>query len=113
MEEGTQAEIEAEGLGLLVGEQTEFRFFSSTQRNEDPLGASLSEWEGELEELPPLVADLPAASAENESVGTLIPIKLETVLTEHGTLQLWCHHTRGEGRWKLEFELREREHDVD
>jgi molecular chaperone DnaK (HSP70) len=109
MEEGTSGEVAAEGLGLLVGEQTEFRFFTSTIRNDDAIGRMLEEWEGALEELPPLVAELPAASAEQEAVGSLVPVKLETVLTEHGTLQLWCRDTRGEGRWKLEFELRDRE----
>ncbi len=109
MEEGTSVEIDAEGLGLLIGEHTEFRFFTSTVRNEDVIGKSLSEWKDDLEELPPLAVELPVAKGEKKSAGTLVPVKLETVLTEHGTLQLWCNNTRGEGRWKLEFELREQE----
>jgi hypothetical protein len=33
MEEGTQSEIPYTGLGLIVGESTEFRFFASNSRN--------------------------------------------------------------------------------
>ena len=35
-----------------------------------------------------------------------MPVRLRTVLTEIGTLQLWCDDARGGQSWKLEFELR-------
>ncbi len=107
MEEGTSAAIEAEGLGLVVGEPTEFRFFSSTTRNNDEVGSRLTDWsEEELHELPPLSAELPVEESAAAPIGTLVPISLEAELTEIGTLQIWCNDIRGEGRWKLEFELR-------
>jgi hypothetical protein len=31
-------------------------------------------------------------------------------MTEVGTLELWCVARDGTGRWKLELNLREREH---
>jgi molecular chaperone DnaK (HSP70) len=37
---------------------------------------------------------------------TEVPVRLEAVLTEIGTLELWCVATDREMRWKLEFGLR-------
>ena len=110
MEEGSAAAIPAEGLGLVVGEPTEFRFFSSTTRTEDPVGSVLTTWEDEeLKELPPLTATLPSSEAGDSAVGTLVPVTLEAMLTEVGTLQTWCVDTRSGQRWKLEFEIRRHE----
>lgn len=107
LEEGSSAEVGAEGIGLVVGEPTEFRFFSSTVRPEDTVGTVLSEWGAdELGELPPLVAELPVEEGRTSPIGTLVPVRLRSVLTEIGTLQLWCDDARGGQSWKLEFELR-------
>ncbi|MBT3287989.1 MAG: Hsp70 family protein [Victivallales bacterium] len=108
LEEGSSVDVAAEGLGLVVGEPTEFRVFSSTVRPEDPVGECLFDWsEDELEELPPVVAELPADEKLTGPVGSLVPVRLRTELTEIGTIQLWCDHVAGEGSWKLEFDIRE------
>lgn len=105
LEEGSSLTVPAEGLGLVVGEPTEFRVFSSTVRPEDQTGNRLADWGGdELTELPPVVAELPA---ETGSAGTLVPVRLRTELTEVGTIQLWCDQVGGDGSWKLEFDIRE------
>ena len=110
LEEGSNVSVPAEGIGLLVGEPTEFRFFSSTNRQEDQIGGILPQWnEDDIEEHPPLVAELPADESAASPIGSLVPVRLETVLTDIGTLQLWCHDVRSEGKWKLEFELRDEE----
>jgi hypothetical protein len=108
MEEGSELEVPCEGIGLLVGETTEFRFMSSTVRTEDCIGTRLEGWDpSELEELPPLVVELAVGEAGAGPIGSLVPVRLRTVLTEVGTLQLWCHDTRTDGaRWKLEFDVR-------
>jgi len=107
MEEGTRADVLAEGIGLIVGETTEFRFFASTRRLDDQIGDILESWApDELEELPPLTAYLPVDDPASKPPGTLTPVRLESVLTEVGVLQLWCHEIEGDGRWKLEFDLR-------
>jgi molecular chaperone DnaK (HSP70) len=107
LEEGSSVAIGAEGIGLVVGEPTEFRFFSSTVRRTDAAGTVLAEWgDDDLEELPPLVAELPVEEGRASPIGTLVPVRLRTVLTEIGTLQLWCDDARGGQSWKLEFELR-------
>ena len=106
MEEGTQADIEMRGLALLVGEPTEFRFFSSTTRPDDALGERLPALDSEdLTELSPLAVTL-APSSEGAG-GSLVPVTLRTVLTDIGTLELWCQEAREGGQsWKLEFTVR-------
>ena len=107
MEEGTDAELGQREFGLVVGQPTEFRFFSSPVRREDRVGQVVESWdlEAELVELPPLMAVLDAEGRE----GSLVPVRLRTAVTEVGTLQLWCEERDGPGRWKLEFDVRMRE----
>jgi hypothetical protein len=38
-----------------------------------------------------------------------VPVQLESLVTELGTLELWCVARDGKGRWKLEYSVRERE----
>ena len=40
------------------------------------------------------------------ALGTSVPVRLETVATEIGTLELYCVEKDGPGRWKLEFNVR-------
>ncbi len=106
-EDGPAADIPYSGLGLIVGEVTEFRFFSTTTRADDELGNIIDDIENceDLEEIPSLIAELPIEG--DIAPGSLVPITLQCELTEIGTLQLWCVSEDGENRWKLEFELRE------
>ena len=39
--------------------------------------------------------------------GQIVPVTLESVVTETGMLQLWCVARDGR-RWKLEFNVREK-----
>jgi hypothetical protein len=36
-------------------------------------------------------------------------VHLHSRVTEVGTLELWCHSRDGKQRWKLEYNVRERE----
>ncbi len=36
----------------------------------------------------------------------VLPVRLETNVTEIGTLELWCVSRDGSERWKLEFNIR-------
>lgn len=106
-EEGTELDVPHSELGLIVGETTEFRFFSSNVRKADRAGDCPTNLAGheDVIELPPLAANLPVEDTTTPP-GTLIPIRLRAVLTEIGTLQIWCLEQDGERRWKLEYELR-------
>lgn len=105
MEEGTEADVPGPELGLVVGDQTEFRFLGSTTRREDPVGTILDRWTtDELQELAPMETSL---AAHDGKAGEVVPVRLHVRVTEVGTLELWCQSTRDQRRWKLEFNVRE------
>ena len=106
MEEGTETELPGREFGLLVGEPVEFRFLSSSTRREDTVGGLIDEWqEGEISELPSLTTELPSEGHE----GAVVPVTLRSHVTEVGTLELWCVSKEDDSRWKLEFDIREKE----
>jgi hypothetical protein len=105
MEEGTDAEVPGAEFGLVVGEPVHFRFLSSTNRRDDRVGSSIEDWEGSIEELAPIEANLPVT--KKLPAGALVPVKLKTKITEVGTMELWCHASDGAGQWKLELNVRE------
>jgi hypothetical protein len=104
MEEGTEAQVPGREFGLVVGEPAEFRFLSSTFRKQDQVGALLDNWQGEIEELSPLEVTLNLDGQQ----GVVIPVRLESRVTELGTLEVWCVSRDGQNRWKLELNIREK-----
>lgn len=108
MEEGSQADVPPQEFGLVVGEPTRFRFFSSSVRREDPVGAMLEDVVGheEFEEVAPIETTLPATES---NAGKLVPVHLQAAVTEVGTLELRCLEKSGPGRWKLELNVRMKE----
>ena len=105
MEEGTEAAIPGREFGLVVGEPAEFRFLSSTVRKADEIGSLVEDWGDEIEELSPLEVTLKLEGKED----TVLPVRLESRVTEVGTLEVWCVSRDGSQRWKLEFNIREQE----
>ncbi len=103
MEEGTEATIPDREFGLVVGEPAEFRFLSSTIRKQDHAGNLLEDWGTDLEELSPLEVTLKLDGQQ----GTVVPVRIETRVTELGTLEVWCVSRDGTNRWKLELNIRE------
>jgi hypothetical protein len=104
MQEGSELLIEGRDFGLLTGHPAEFRFFSSAVRSGDRPGQILPDAERELEDtslleinLPPL-PDFPA--------GQVVPVQINSVVTELGTLELWMKHVNSDRRWKVEFQVR-------
>lgn len=105
MEEGTETDVPNGEVGLVLGEETTFRFFGSATRKHDQPGLLLTAWtDGELEETDPLSATLPAV--EDDPLG-YVPVRFQARLTELGVLELWCLSTRTDHRWKLEFSVRD------
>lgn len=107
MEEGTEAEIRQREFGLVVGEPAVFHLFDSNIRKKDSPGEIIEDWDGEIEEVSTMEATLPVS--EEEEGGRILPVWLQSKLTEVGTLELWCVTKDEKRRWKLEFNLRERE----
>lgn len=104
MEEGTEAAIPDREFGLVVGEPAEFRFLTSTIRKQDPIGALLEDWGDDLQELSPLEVILQMDGQR----GAVVPVRLETRVTEVGTLEVWCVTRDGTQRWKLQLNIREK-----
>jgi hypothetical protein len=105
MEEGTEAKIPEREFGLVVGEPAEFRFLSSTVRKQDEIGSLIEDWGDDVLELSPLEVTLGLEGQED----TVLPVRLESRVSEIGTLELWCVSRDGQNRWKLEFNIREKE----
>jgi Hsp70 protein len=104
MEEGTEATIPDREFGLVVGEPAEFRFLSSSVRKQDHVGSLLQDWGTDIEELSPLEVTLNLDGQQ----GTVVPVRLETRVTELGTLEVYCVSRDGTNRWKLELNIREK-----
>ncbi len=104
MEEGTDAELATEEFGLIVGEPIQFRFFASSARQEDRVGATLDLATSDgLEELAPIESTVPA---ENRKAGDVLPVRLHATVTEVGTLALSLVERAGGAKWKVEFNVR-------
>src|SRR4029453_12342762 len=98
MKKGRSATINRE-FGLIVGEPAEFRFLTSTTRRADPAGALIEDWDDAIDELGPLEVTLQLPNAEDD----VVPVTLESRMTEVGTLELWCVARDQSHRWKLEL----------
>ncbi len=105
MEEGTSLGIPDREFGLVVGEPAEFRFLSSTVRKSDRAGMLIEDWGDDLEELGPLDVTLPVAGEQD----AVVPVSLESRVTETGVMEIWCVSRDGDERWKLERNIREQE----
>ncbi len=90
-----------------MGEPAVFHLLDSTLRKQDQAGEIVEDWQGDIEEVTTMEAVLPATTEEDG--GKIIPVWLQSRVTEVGTLELWCVARNEERRWKLEFNLRERE----
>ena len=106
MEEGTEHDVPSNDIGLVVGELARFRFFCSSIRKDDEPGTVLPRWsEEELIETDALETVLDANEQLAET--PYVPVRFHANITELGVLELWCQNTKGDDRWKLEFNVRE------
>lgn len=103
MEEGTKAKLENQEFIIVVGEPVKFDFLGSALRTEDSLGTIIDDWEDEINEIATIETTL------DGNYGSAIPVNLEIHITEVGTLELWCVAREDGRRWKLEFNVREKE----
>ncbi len=106
LEEGSRVPLPARKFALVVGEPAEFRFFSSLTRKHDEAGTLIDEVDDNFEELAPVEVFLPGSG--DSSREQVVPVTLETYVTETGMLELWCVAS-DDRRWKIEFNVRERQ----
>lgn len=102
MEEGSSFHLEEQEFALVVGEPAKFDFLGS-MRHDDPPGVIIDDWEGDIQAIAEIETTL------DGDAGSIIPVTMEILLTEVGTLDLWCVSKTDGRRWKLEFNVREQE----
>jgi molecular chaperone DnaK (HSP70) len=107
LEEGSTVALPDDELGLIVGEMSTFRFFAASTRQDDAAGALIEVDAAGVNELDPVEKLVEVEGARKS--GDLVPVRLESHVTEIGTLELWCVARDGHGRWKLEYSVRERD----
>jgi hypothetical protein len=96
-------ELPGREFALVVGQTARFRFFTSSTRTEDTLGAVVPSPDRHLTEIDPV-----EATVEAREGGGRVPVRLKSALTEVGTLALsFVERDRDEG-FGLEFNVREK-----
>jgi hypothetical protein len=101
-EEGQAVELGSRTFNLMLGRPVQFPLFTSTSDRIVSSGDIVT-LSGDLHPLPPIHTVL---KSEEGKTG-YIPVHLRAILTEIGTLELWCVSDAHDGeRWRLEFELR-------
>ncbi|MFT4192366.1 MAG: Hsp70 family protein [Comamonas sp.] len=104
LEEGSEVALDAQVFGLVVGEPARLRFFGSSVRRQDAVGALLDFWgPDELVELQAIEINLPA---QGRPPGEVVPVTLAARVTDIGTLELHAVPVGGQARWKVEFDVR-------
>jgi molecular chaperone DnaK (HSP70) len=104
MEEGSETLIAGREFGLVTGRAADFRFFSSETRSGDRAGQIVPNADRNLEESSRLEVVLPAVDGFPE--GQAVPVHINALVTEVGTLELWMKHANSDRRWKVEFAVR-------
>ncbi|HEY8206112.1 MAG TPA: molecular chaperone DnaK, partial [Myxococcaceae bacterium] len=80
----------------------QFQLYGTAADRLDRTGALVDVSDESFRPLPPIHTILRSA---RDGAGS-VPVTLEAVLTEIGTLELWCRSRATDERWRLEFELR-------
>jgi len=101
-EEGQPVELTSQTFELMLGRPVQFPLFSTTSDRIDRPG-DIVEVTEEFRALPPIHTLFKTAADRPMSV---VPVHLRALLTELGTLELWCAANAGDEQWRLEFELR-------
>jgi molecular chaperone DnaK (HSP70) len=100
-EEGQTVELGGRTFNLTLGKPVQFPLFTSTSDRVVSSGEIVTVGE-DLHPLPPIHTVLKSAAGKTGPV----PVHLRAVLTEIGTLELWCVSGTSNEQWRLEFELR-------
>jgi hypothetical protein len=88
---------------LLVSEPVEFNLYVSSTRLADRPGEVFVVDREQMTPLPPIRT---ALKTRRRSERGIVSIKLHAMLTEIGTLDLWCQEVDGARSWRLQFDVR-------
>jgi len=88
---------------LLVSQPVEFPLYVSSTRLGDDPGEVVTV---DTEQLTLLAPIRTALKRQRGRRAASLPVRLHAQLTEIGTLDLWCSAMHGDGRWRLQFDVR-------
>ena len=106
-QEGSRLPLDRE-FTVMTNRPAAFTLYSTTQRAESLNDVVRFEESDEVRAHAPLVT---ALRYGKRSRSVPLAVRLVTVFTETGTLELWCESTTTDHRWKLSFNLRAAERD--
>lgn len=108
MQEGDIVEVPERTFELLIRQPVHFPFYSSRTRPNDKPGQLVNVDPQTMVPLPPMQTVLQSGKKKEAEH---VKVKLQAVLTEVGTLEVWCVSLEGNRRWRLQFEVRKVEKD--
>ncbi|MCK5099997.1 MAG: Hsp70 family protein, partial [Desulfobacteraceae bacterium] len=109
LDEGTDIELSDMEFEVLTNQPVSFDIFSSSFRSGDCLG-DLVGIDDTLSPMPSLETIVKFGKNAGKKS---IPIKIKAEYTEMGSLSMWCNSSVSEHRWKLQFQLRDKDSRVD
>jgi molecular chaperone DnaK (HSP70) len=105
-EEGHEITLPNRTFNLLIRQPVEFPLYVSGTRTTDAPGTLLAVDPEQMRALPPIRTVLQSG---RKTAADAVRVTLHARLTEIGTLEVWCLSRDGKQRWKLEFNVRERD----
>jgi molecular chaperone DnaK (HSP70) len=102
LEEGSRITLDAHRLEVVANRPVRFDLFASSFRSGDRCG-DLVAVDETLSRLAPLETVVAFGRGDE---ARRIPVQVEAVYTETGTLSVWCASQVSEHRWQLRFQLR-------
>ena len=107
-EEGFSGQLTERPVEALTNQPVTFHLFSSMTRTSDRFGQVIQLDPDEAQALPPVRTVLKFGK---KGVARALPVELGVLLTEIGTLKMWCQSRETEHRWELQFDIRQDEGD--
>src|SRR5215475_12160636 len=101
-EEGTTLNLEGREFATLANRPVTFTLYSSTTAH-DAHGAVVTLKEDEVHRHAPLITTLRYGKKSRQAE---LAVRLIMSFTEVGTLELWCESLNSDHRWRLQFQLR-------
>jgi molecular chaperone DnaK (HSP70) len=102
LEEGSRIALDPHRLEMVANQPVRFDLFASSYRSGDRCG-DLVTVDETLSRLAPLETVIAFGKGDEKR---RIPVRLEAVYSETGTLSLWCASQVSDHRWQLRFQLR-------
>lgn len=104
MQEGRSIEIAEREFELKIRQAVSFPYFSSRKRPLDEPGDIVAVDPETMRALPPICTVLTWGKKTRKA--ETVRVRIRSVLTEVGVLEIWCVSLEGSRRWRLEFDVR-------